>query len=77
MPNQSRIDIAPVLAILAIALAPALCQAQGYTISTVAGNGSQTYSGDGGPAASAASTTLPTWRSTQPVISTSRTQVIV
>jgi uncharacterized protein (TIGR03437 family) len=53
MPNQSRIDIAPVLAILAIALAPALCQAQGYTISTVAGNGSQTYSGDGGPAASA------------------------
>jgi uncharacterized protein (TIGR03437 family) len=42
-----------VLSILAATLAPALCQAQGYTITTVAGNGSQTYSGDGGPAASA------------------------
>jgi uncharacterized protein (TIGR03437 family) len=30
-----------------------LCRAQGYTITTVAGNGSQTYSGDGGQAASA------------------------
>ncbi|HXM41566.1 MAG TPA: hypothetical protein VN924_09955 [Bryobacteraceae bacterium] len=42
-----------VLSILATVLAPALCQAQGYTITTAAGNGSQTYSGDGGPAASA------------------------
>jgi uncharacterized protein (TIGR03437 family) len=45
-----------VLAILATASTPALCRAQGsqgYAISTVAGNGTQNYSGDGGPATSA------------------------
>jgi uncharacterized protein (TIGR03437 family) len=42
-----------VLAGVAAVLVPALCWAQGYTITTVAGSGPQGYIGDGGPATSA------------------------
>lgn len=38
---------------IALFLVPGWCLAQGFTITTVAGNGSPGYSGDGGPATSA------------------------
>jgi uncharacterized protein (TIGR03437 family) len=52
-PNTLSCARAMVLAGIAAVLAPACCNAQGYTISTVAGGGAAGNFGDGGPATSA------------------------
>jgi DNA-binding beta-propeller fold protein YncE len=43
----------PLAAALAALVLPAACQAQGYTITTVAGTGASKYAGDGGKATAA------------------------
>ena len=53
--NKSELNRMVFTSLIGIAtlFLPALCRAQGYTITTVAGNGSPFFSGDGGPATSA------------------------